>query len=417
MVSLPSWLLPNSTTPVSSASGSHVTSAPPLPRSEIGPAAEHLEQSILELYWAGVRKELPHILLTLRKWHQNHEFASTILPDEDDFLIHGYDTFIHQVSNSSRRFYTRNFNSEGEEKDGPPSYEEAMRSRGMDLFAEMRSNETTSAIREALGSRDIPTILKRRARMLLQSAQFLDIDKVIEYREPEKFMTFWRRPAPPQLTISSSDKSQMPVMSSQRCIECHHVIRGATFTNVRESGVILCETCYRTSHFGKTEFAKEYKTCCLAKSIDPKMSRQICNCTMVRRRDDNGRLVAQWPLKSDTIKHAKGGMGKVNCGLFELTDMVAEAKYAGTRMKTEGSTTLEAVRREETLRMKDERPTKLKNINTSSVPEFGSSFGVTTGSPEDVPIFLRSITEKYPYGNVHMALRIGPVVIENGVEQ
>jgi hypothetical protein len=51
------------------------------------------------------------------------------------------------------------------------------------------------------------------------------------------------------------------------------------------------------------------------------------------------------------------------------------------------------------------------------VPEFGSSFGVTTGSPEDVPIFLQATTEKYPYGNVHMALRIGPVVIENGVEK
>lgn len=36
---------------------------------------------------------------------------------------------------------------------------------------------------------------------------------------------------------------------------------------------------------------------------------------------------------------------------------------------------------------------------------------------EDIPFFLRQYTEKYPFGNVHMALRVGPIVIENGVTQ
>ena len=62
-------------------------------------------------------------------------------------------------------------------------------------------------------------------------------------------------------------------------------------------------------------------------------------------------------------------------------------------------------------------PEKLKNINTSSAPEFGSSYGITTNTPEDVPFYVRSIAERYPYGNVHMGLRFGPLIIENGVEK
>jgi hypothetical protein len=334
-------------------------------------------------------------------------------------LIHGYDTFLHQVSDGSNQFYARNFNQDGDENDVPPSYEEAMRSRGQDAYAEMESTKVKVAIREALGSRDIPTILKRRARVLLQSAQFLDMDKVIEYREPEKLMTFWRRPAPSQLTISSLDQTRMPVMSSQICVECQQIVRGAIFANVLQEGITLCETCYRANHFGKPEFTKAYKTCCLSKFLNPQISRQICNCTNLRRRDNNGKLVPLWPLTTSLSRtpHVAGGIGKINCGLLALTDMVAEAKYAATRMKSEGNTTLEAVKRAQVVGEKNERPAKLKNINTSSVPEFGSSFGVTTGSPEDVPIFLRSITEKYPYGNVHMALRVGAVIIENGVEK
>jgi hypothetical protein len=36
---------------------------------------------------------------------------------------------------------------------------------------------------------------------------------------------------------------------------------------------------------------------------------------------------------------------------------------------------------------------------------------------EDIPFFFRKYTEKYPFGNVHMSLRVGPLVIENGVTQ
>jgi hypothetical protein len=48
--------------------------------------------------------------------------------------------------------------------------------------------------------------------------------------------------------------------------------------------------------------------------------------------------------------------------------------------------------------------------NTTSVAKEASA-------DRDIPLFFRKYTEKYPFGNVHMALRVGPLVIENGVSQ
>lgn len=55
------------------------------------------------MYWNGVKRELAHILLTLRKWQQP-EYAFKILSDGRDDFIHGFDTFIDQVSETSREF-------------------------------------------------------------------------------------------------------------------------------------------------------------------------------------------------------------------------------------------------------------------------------------------------------------------------
>lgn len=437
MVNLVSLLLRGSRFGDSSTRGSHVTDAPPMPRTPIGPAAAHLEQQMLQLYWAGVKKELPHLLLTLRKWQQRRDLADARLRDEmpANGFIHGYDTFLDQVSHSSRRFSQRQTQRAEQaearrSKNGLPTYEEALEDRGWDLFAELKSNRIREEVRERLASREVDDVLYRRARMLLQAAQFLDMDKVIEYREPERFLTFWRRPAPPQVVVSSLDDTNMPVFRPLRCVECGAVIRGSTFRGVGDGDGdgaggrdrAVCEGCYRNGHYGRKDFAKEYKSCCLPTAMTPEVSRHVCHCSGVRRRDAQGKPAALWPLRDELGgPHVRGGIGKANCGLFELTDMVAEAKYAATRIKADRETTLEAVRRDETLAMREylesRRPAKLGNINTSSVPEFGSSYGVTTDSPEDIPFFVRSIAERYPYGNVHMALRIGPLVIENGVEK
>jgi hypothetical protein len=53
------------------------------------------------LYWDGVKAELENIVRTLKAWQQP-EFADVSIEDEDDDLIHGFDTFLDSVSQQSR---------------------------------------------------------------------------------------------------------------------------------------------------------------------------------------------------------------------------------------------------------------------------------------------------------------------------
>jgi hypothetical protein len=55
------------------------------------------------MYWAGVKQEIINILLTLAKWRQP-VYSSTVFNDETDTLVHGFDTFMDQVSESAREF-------------------------------------------------------------------------------------------------------------------------------------------------------------------------------------------------------------------------------------------------------------------------------------------------------------------------
>lgn len=419
----------------SSSSGSHVTDAPEIERVLIGPAANHLHDAMMQMYWAGVRRELPYIILTLRRWRTREEFSKIVLLDEEDIYIHGYDTFLDQVSHSSRKFgdrYRKYVKDELKkkgvktDKDAAPSYSEALQDRGWDIYSEMQSDNIRHSIKMDLQEREYrePDVLRRRARMLLQSAQFLDIDKIIEYREPEALITFWKQPSQAQITVSSFDESHMPVFAPQSCFACDVVIRGSMFRNIKND-TIMCEGCYRKHHYGHADMTKVYKQCCLRKAVSAKDSREICSCIDVRRRDSSGRLRNLFPVDDDSKNSEKhlninGTAGRVRCGLYELTDMVAEAKYASTQSKLGAKKTLEGAKRED---QEHYRPARIKNPNgeeagkKSYTTEFANSYGATTKDTEDIPFYLSDIVDEYPYGNVHMALRVGPLVIENGVSK
>ncbi|KAL6400976.1 hypothetical protein AUP68_16696 [Ilyonectria robusta] len=102
--------------------------------------------------------------------------------------------------------------------------------------------------------------------------------------------------------------------------------------------------------------------------------------------------------------------------------MIAEAKFAATQGKLDKKTTLDKIKRKEDRDYQEKWeahrdamrtrgvPPKLPNLNS----EFGTSYG-HADARESVPRILRSITDKYPYGNIHMALRFGPIIIEIGV--
>ena len=133
----------------------------------------------------------------------------------------------------------------------------------------------------------------------------------------------------------------------------------------------------------------------------------------------------------------------MQCGILKLGDLVALAKYEGMQSivgqgyspgkgpqannKTEkhknGRTKAEQKR--DTTKVASWWKRQLKAVTATSLTDASqriANTGSTTVADEteaenDIPYFFRRYTEKYPFGNVHMSLRVGPLVIENGVEQ
>ena len=72
----------------------------------LGSAEDSLLSQLQSMYWAGVGSELLNIIDTLKDWQQQKLPSSTEQDELDDF-IHGFDTFVDQVSESSRDFATK----------------------------------------------------------------------------------------------------------------------------------------------------------------------------------------------------------------------------------------------------------------------------------------------------------------------
>ncbi|KAH7323242.1 hypothetical protein B0I35DRAFT_500117 [Stachybotrys elegans] len=426
----------SSTGIVDSASG-HITEGVRVEKTPIGPAAEHLRSQMIDLYWRGVRRELSEIILNLQAW-QRPRFASPV-EDEKNNLIHGYDTFIDQVSRYSRGYTTRNAPDDNIlqyldfNHNDLLYYTSTLKKRAEDHYDELRSTALKQEVRILLRNEQPLDVVRRRARLLLQSAQFLDIDKLIEFREPNPTAGIWKRPAPPQLSLSvgkNTGKNIRPHFAPRLCSTCRQAIRGSAFRHIIDLEVTLCETCYRRSHYGSPKFTKVHKTCCLPQEMTPEMSRRFCGCRRLPLKDSNGDALSLWPIDEDKLllKHYPF------CHLKTLNGTIAEAKYRETRDKLQPST-LDSIKKQEQKQLR-KKLQKFRELMGSGVPwsrdiprallqlhnpngqNTTSEFGVSWGAkfePESVPFYLRSATDKCPYGNVHMSLRFGPIVIENGV--
>jgi len=382
---------------------------------------------------------LADVILTLKRW-QRPDCLEVSLADEADNFIHGYDTFLDQVSHSSRKFADRYNHTLSEDPQKRKSYETALADQSWGILASQQSAAVKQDVRASLDKRVGLPLLKRRARMLLQACAFLDIDKAIEYRDPEEFLTVWKRPAVPQLSMKWSKELNLPMFTPQKCGICKHIIRGCTFSIV-EDGVrkdCLCEACYRKTAYGHPNIVKDYKHCILSRTITPELSHVICHCTDVSRINVNGHSIAIFPIDmADKHLNAVGSSSVLRCALVDLGNRVADAKYAGILRKEEKYTPLSVVKRnvddarermEKALqkaakkaKKKGKSPVKItesrKANNKTMIAEFGSSVAITQDNYEEIPFYLLPIADTYPYGNVHMALRIGPLIIENGVEK
>lgn len=204
------------------------------------------------------------------------------------------------------------------------------------------------------------------------------------------------------------------------------------FRKTDEKDFDVCENCYRQYYHGNERMRKLYKHCVLKESINEDQSQKICRCGTVPHINSDGFHRRLFPVNQLDDHRGTDPLKKgIKCGLLNAGTLVAEAKYNGMLSKQEKQVDLIDQKRLDQKR-KDEEKLFLKG----KAPKFGVSqqqslvdrnqrvaeAGNSTmldeqEADEDIPFFLRKFTNKYPFGNVHMALRVGPLIIENGVEQ
>lgn len=385
----------------------HASSAAQLPRTKIGPASEHLLAELLALYWEGIERDIALILSTLTEWQ--HEDA---LPEEHDPLVYGYETFLDQVCQSRREDGWKDRNSYGDDYSG------AFANRAYEVLANAESEQRRDTVRELVGYQDGKHLsghtLRQRARLLLQSAQWLDFDKVVEHREP---LHNGLRLAPAQIHLALDPQKTPPVLKAESvlCGRCSSAIRGSMFVGPGGSNDVICQNCYFGSDsYGRPDWHKRYKSCCLDGDITTDVSQRLCNCKTLTKVSD-GKPKPLFPISPDKSSRNKHGP----CALMAVDNTLAEAKFDSTRLKTDKSLSLsdyKGLMKKESDKSR-EKDNKLGKKQTPDLTYYMPEFGIDKFQKEGggTPPYLRPAMPQQPFGHVHMALRFGTVLIENGV--
>jgi hypothetical protein len=420
-----------------SAPPSCITEAEDIKWCDVGEAQNTLLEELTKLYWIGIETELESVLIALRYWQKQNQ------PDleEADTFIHGFDTFIDQVSDEGRGFADKVRKlQDRKNKDDPANHFKALAQNAEISIAAHRQAVLKKEIRSAVAQYNPHESNEyRRARLLLQSLGLLDIEKLIEHRAPLRSYPFWKRPSVPQLKLDTFAQNTMPILKPRLCNgKCGIAISGSMYCCIKpsngkeqESAQYLCEGCYAQLVLGKPDsdsFVKLYKHCILKEVVNSRWSRKICKCDDVPHYDTQGMSKSLFPVEK-SHNHRKASIpGAVECGLLKLGEIVAEAKYEGmqTVMIKKGSNKKEPVNKKDdntkaTKIRSTERP-KTVTAQSQQAPDREQTTGTAVAfeeakADEDIPLLYRQFAERYPFGNVHMALRVGPLVIENGVKK
>ena len=408
---------------------------------------EALVYGLQSLYWDGVRKELAQMILTLQEWQQP-QYSSVELDKEKQVQVEGFEQFIDQVSESSRDFARKysqerlqRFKASRGAKKGKRTHEELSRIAYSAYRTFKENQELKSEIKGLLTIRQDENAMERQARMLLQSAAFLDIDKVITYNSPLPRANFWRRSAPPQLTLLRFDASSMPNLKILRCKICNDAIRGVLFKCLEPNCTAavqltqkdsICETCFRESRHPPSHMTKFYKHFILRDIITPQVSRQICVCNGSVNAASRPRGSSLFPIDKNFAHRGKGKTKVLRCGLLLLSDKVMEAKYQGSISHIEKGKRRAQARRnvkhndqtvKSTPRNRSSKFRKATRHQQHADPQSKTDEKTVSDieneklADQEIPLLYRKFTSRYPFGNVHMALMFGPLMIENGVPE
>lgn len=241
--------------------------------------------------------------------------------------------------------------------------------------------------------------------------------------------------------------------------QCMKVVKGSMFVHDKPDSNpgVVCEECYHNHYYGREEYTKAYKHCILAETITPEMSRKICNCVALRQDENDGNPKSLFPIDNPDQHEGTGTAGREKCKLLRIGDTIAIAKYhgllnsVGAKPRTLKETEKAALKakasekgtgmprkrysaanprhgdsdfeEEEELRQTPEAQGNNRRLSAFKTVQQITSHGADVSAAgeaagdKDIPLFFRGYTEKYPYANVPMALRVGPLIIENGVSQ
>ncbi|KAH2219502.1 hypothetical protein KXV37_002470 [Aspergillus fumigatus] len=349
---------------------------------EVGNAADHLPAELESLYWTGVNKELDCIVSTLRRWQQPH--FQHIQPDADNTLVNGFDTFVADVVPQSAQTPPQLPSHASTELNVKGRLVRSAQVRAMELAAAKTRTKVNVDVHKRLLQRPVETdAAKRRARLLLQAAGFLDIEKTIEHSPAAKTPS----PLTPQLRMTKKGFKGCPVISTLPCSRCKRVIRGSMYQATGGSTQTICEDCYWEHHYGDPAYIKQYKHS-IASQVDELMSKHT-SCRSCRK-------------NSDKIRRPSGLPGKT--GVHRLAD----AKYLGVQ-EAQNKSGLSG------------RPTPLaKVIHNDYNSRSGTSFAATRSDKLHLVgeewLYKVSVQEN-PWKNIRVAVRVGPLVFENGSKE
>jgi hypothetical protein len=184
-----------------------------------------------------------------------------------------------------------------------------------------------------------------------------------------------------------------------------------------KSSDFICEDCYREERHPQSHMAKLYKHSVLREVITSEIGNRICHCSSVPRRDTNGRPMAVFPVTANVQHRASGG---ARCGLLNLKDRIAEAKLEGQSLKIANRKRMDEQERGD-VRATIKMHTKASSA-TGRVEQVSGRPGtwklqeatIEKEKHKGVPLHLRQFIKKFPFGNVHILLMVGTILIENG---
>lgn len=221
-------------------------------------------------------------------------------------------------------------------------------------------------------------------------------------------------------------KDGMPSFKPQRCQRsaCDSVITSSMYVGI--SGDVICEPCYRKHHNRMPGFNKHYKHCAL-NDMDSMAFEVACKCPDVMKYDKNSERIVLFPCDP-----AAGHLPQ--CSLFKLGSLEANAKYEALKdVACEEVTKKGLSGAMARLTSKDDKlkpGTSEKRKSSPGKKRLSSVFGglaggsavqgdqgVITNPAEDtnVPQFFRQSPDAEAFSHVHMSLRVGPLVFENGI--